>query len=352
VGEQQSASALTAVPNGTFAFKVHSNGALLNSTQVSIAQVGAMTVSSGTFTGIEDMLASGGSASALSFTGAFNAPVSGRGTGTLNDSNGTLSFEYYIVNANTINIMPIALNAVSIFGTGRVESQTGGPFSGTSLSGGYAFGSKGDTASIGGLQRVGQFDASNGTISSGAEDFVLNGASGLNDAFSGGNYTVTSNGRATLNLTSTSLGTLSEILWMVNPTRAFVLVNSSTAVEDGTMDAQASSSFTTNGLTGQSAFFMGGFNTVVFADRIGTLTWSNGSVTANLVEIDTGSASSGSTTSTYAVGSNGRTTMSIAGLPSAATANFVFYLTSGSSGYLLENDTNTEIGGAMALQSQ
>lgn len=351
VGEQQTAAALTATPSGTFVFRIHNNGALINSTQVSLAQVGVMTVSSGSFTGTEDVLSTGTGDATLPITGSLNAPTAGRGSGTLNDANGTLSFEYYVVNANTINIMPFALNAVSIFGNGRAELQSGSPFSNTSLAGGYAFGSKGDTANIGGVQRVGQFNASNGTLTSGAEDFGIDGASGANDSFTAGSYTVGSNGRVALNATSSSLGAVPIVGWLVSPSRAFFLVNSTTRVEDGSMDAQGSG-FSTNALTGQSAFFMSGFNSTVFADRIGTLTWSNGSVVASLVEVDTGSATSGSVTTPYSVASNGRTTLAIAGLPSVATANLTFYLSNNGSGYGIESDGNTEIGGTMTTQTQ
>ena len=111
-GEQQTASAIGSVPNGTFAFRVHSS----NITQGSLAQVGTFAVNSGSVTGSDDTLVTGGSVSSQSLTGSFNAPTGGgRGTGTLTDSNGTLSFQYYIVDANTINIMPTALNRRTIF---------------------------------------------------------------------------------------------------------------------------------------------------------------------------------------------------------------------------------------------
>ena len=348
--ELQTASALSSAPSGTFAFRIHNGGTL----QKTIAQVGAFTVSSGSVTGNEDELATGGSASALTFTGSFNAPISaGRGTGTFTDSNNhTLSFQYYIVNANTVNIMPVALDAVSIFGAGRAELQTGGPFSNSSLSTGFAFGSRGDTANLDGSFTTGRFTGGgDGTISAGAEDFVVDGISGVNDAFTG-TYTMTSNGRAAVSLTSSSFGTVPEIFWMVSPTRGFFLVNGSTKVEDGTMDAQSSTSFSNSSLTGQSAISMGGFNSTVFADRIGTLTWNAGSVAGNFVEVDTGSASNGVLTTTYSVTANGRTTMTFSGFPSSATSDFVFYQSSAGNGYLLQNDGNNEIGGTISLQSQ
>jgi len=353
-GELQSASAIASVPDGTFAFKIH-NG---NTLQGPIAQVGAFTIASGVATGNDDVLVSGGSVSSQSLTASFNAPIAGgRGTGTLTDSSGTWSFQYYIVDANTINIMPTALNAVtSIVGIGRAEAQTGGPFSQSSLSGGYAFGSRGDTlANLGGSQTVGRFTASNGAISSGLEDLVLDGIAAAKDTFTG-SYTMASNGRADVTFSSQSVGTVSEVFWMVSPTRAFFLVDSSAKVEDGTLDAQSVSTFSNSSLNGQSAFTMSGFNNSVLDDRLGTLIWDGaGNLTANLVEVDTGSATSGVVTSTYAVDTDnsGRATASLSGLPSStANTDLVFYLTSPSSGYMLQNDVNTEISGSMVLQSQ
>ena len=354
VGEQQTASAIASVPNGTFAFRIHNNTTLNGP----VAQVGAFTIASGAVTGNDDALVSTGNVTSQSLTGSFNAPVGGgRGTGTLTDSNGTLSFQYYIVDANTINILPTALNAVTgIVGVGRAEAQTGGPFSLSSLSGGYVFGSHGDTAAnLGGSQTVGRFTASNGAISAGLEDFVSDGITAAKDSFTG-NYTMASNGRAAVTFSSSSLGTVSEVFWMVSPTRAFFLVDSSAKVEDGTLDAQTATTFSNSSLDGQSAFTMSGFNSNVLDDRLGTLIWDGaGNLTANLVEVDTGNATSGVVTSTYAVDADnsGRAMVSLAGLPSStANTDLVLYLTSPSSGYMLQNDGNTEIGGNMILQSQ
>jgi hypothetical protein len=347
VGEQQTASALNAVPDGKFVFRIHNEGTLNGS----LAQVGLLTLSGGVGSGNEDVLDSNGTASSPTLTASFNAPVSGgRGTGTLTDSNGTLSFQYYIVNASTINIMPTALNATSILGTGRAELQSGAPFAAGSLNGGYAFGSRGDTQSVGGSETVGRFTAGgDGTISAGAEDFVLDGVSGTNDSFTG-SYTMASNGRAQVSLTSQSFGSVSETLWMVSPARAFFLDASTTKVEDGSIDLQSTSTFSNANVTGQSAFFMTGNNSSDLIDRIGTLIWDGkGGVTVNEIINATGLVNNVVIPGgTVQVTSNGRAVANVSGL----SANLVFYLTSTGSGYMLQNDSATQIGGVAALQSQ
>jgi hypothetical protein len=361
VGEQQTASALSAVANGTYTFKIHTSDAFIGSSQVSIGQIGAMTVSSGAFTGSENTLILGGSANATTFTGAFNAPTpDGRGSGTLNDSNGTLTFQYYIVNANTINIMPVAFNAVSVLGSGRAELQSGGPFSASSLSGNYAFGSKGDTVSSGinASMTVGSFTAGgNGTISAGAQDFARDGNSTVaSDSFTG-SYTVAGNGGFNVSLTSGTLGAVNEILWPVSPTRFFFLINDTTKVEDGTIDAQTSSPFSTSSLTGASAGFMTGFFSGGGAgfptDRLITFDWNNGNVTANVFEIDNGTIPPGgiSIPTTYSVAGNGRVAMSVAGLPSFTPSDLVIYLISNGNGYILQNDSGAEMNGTMTAQA-
>ncbi|HEY1462654.1 MAG TPA: hypothetical protein VGF44_04480 [Terriglobales bacterium] len=349
--EQQTATALTTAPSGTFVFKIHTGGALIQSNPSTVAQVGALTVSTGAVTGNEDVLTTGGSIASLSVTGTFNAPVSaGRGTGTLNDTNGTLTFQYYIIDGNHINIMPAALNAVSIFGYGRAELQSGGPFTLASLTSNFAFGSKGDTlnSGTGGSQTVGRFTAGgDGTISAGAEDFVLDGTSGSNDSFTG-TYTMASSGRAAVTLTSSTLGTIPAIFWMVSPSRAFFLQDSATKVEDGTIDAQSTGSFSASDLTGQSAFFMDGFNSSAFIDRVGTLQWdTGGNVTLTEFITSSGQATNAQLPGTYTVSANGRVVASV----STLSNNLVLYLTSDSSGYVLQNDGGTEVGGIASQQN-
>lgn len=353
--EQQTASALSAVPNGTFIFKIHTDGALIQSNTTNVAQVGSLTISTGTVTSAtEDVLVGGGNIVSPTLTGSFNAPASnnGRGTGTLNDTNGTLTFQYYIIDASHVNIMPTALNAVNVSGYGRAEVQSGGPFTKASLSSNFAFGSKGDTlnSGIGGSQTVGRFTSDgNGTISAGAEDFVLDGTSATNDSFTG-SYTMASSGRAVVSLTSTTLGTVPEIFWMVSPTRAFSLQDSATKVEDGTIDAQSTGSFSASNLTGQSAFFMDGFSlsNSTFIDRVGTLLWgTNGNVTLTEFITSSGQATNAQIPGTYTVNANGRVVANI----NTLSSNLVLYLTSNSSGYMLQGDGGTEVGGMASQQS-
>src|SRR5215470_17476263 len=83
--------------------------------------------------------------------GAFTIPSAGRGDANLNDGSGSVNFKYYIVDANNIRFLA---SDSGIVGIGSAEKQSGT----LTLSGSYAFGSKGDTHNfIGGVNSVGRF---------------------------------------------------------------------------------------------------------------------------------------------------------------------------------------------------
>lgn len=344
VAEAQSSATMTTVPSGTFAFRLHN----LNSLNGSMSSVGAFTLASGTLSsGAEDVLFLGGTTNSLTFSGgAFNAPTSGRGSGTLVDSNGTLSFEYYVIDANHMDIVP-----TSSVGYGRAEMQSGGPFSAASLSGGYAFGSQGDTVAEGsrGLQTAGAFTADGkGNISAGTEDITENGNNAASDP-STGTYTLAADGRADVNLSSTALGSVHKIFWLVNSSRAFFLTDDSTQTEDGTIDAQQSATFSNSTLNGQFGASMSGFdlNAGAFVDRVGALNFQgNGNLSFDFVEVDSGGLSNSAVSGTYSVASNGRVSAAISNISN----NVIIYLISGNDGYVIQNDAGVEIGGSMSKQ--
>src|SRR5438034_1566459 len=243
------------------------------------ASVGALTITTGSVIGKEDLLALGGTLSSPTLSGAFNAPVSfGRGTATLNDGSTSLQFFYYVVGSGKFLLLS---KDAGVIGTAQAEAQSGAPFATSSLSGSYAFGSKGDTAaSFGGVNSAGRFSASNGAITAGVLDSVKDGATS-NISFNAGTYTVDSTtGRADVTLNSSNIH---EIFYLVSSSRVFFLIDDSSKVEDGTLDLQQSSSFSNASLNGQFAFVMDGFDTTL-KDRIGTLQADgNGRLTVSAV---------------------------------------------------------------------
>lgn len=341
VVERQDPLALSGPPSGTFAFRMHTSTAVQSS-----ASVGTFAVAGGVVTSGNEDVNRGGLMSSLTLSGSFNVPDSlGRGTGTFTDSSlVTSSFIYYIVDANNVHFLSSDLGVI---GLGQAEKQTGGPFTNSSLSGGYAFGSRGDTASTtDGVRTVGRFAADgSGNISNGAFDSVGDGATSTNVSFTG-SYSMAATGRAAVTLTTPS-GTVTQVFWMVNPSRAFFLVNDSTKVEDGSLDAQSGASFSNSSLNGQFAFVMDGFNPSFFIGRVGTLRWDGaGGLSLREFANASGQISEVFSTGTYSVSNNGRTTGSVSGISN----NFVFYLVSGNDGYILQNDSGTEINGVMDKQ--
>ena len=338
----QTTSAFAAAPSGTFVFRTQNLNTTLG---LPVANVGALTVSSGAVSaGSEDQLIFGAADNQLTLTGAFNAPDSlGRGTGTLTDNNGVPSaFYYYMVDSNHLHFFSSTPGTI---GVGRAVAQTS-----TSLSSGsYVFGSKGDDSTLGGVNTVGQFAASGGSISSGGSfDSVQDAQSPVSGTFTGGTYTAASNGRVVVSLTPSSGNSISEIYWVVSPSLAFFITNDPTKVEAGTATLQSSTSFTKSSVSGTFGFAMDGFTTVsslAFYDRVGNLHW-DGAGNLGLTEVVNVSGSpstSGTLMGTYTVGSNGRAVGNISGLSS----NLVVYLASGSEGYMLQGDSGVEINGMM-----
>jgi len=358
IAELQDTAAISSAPGGTFAFRLHT----ANTSQMfglSAASVGVFTASGGTVsTGTMDVDRGGtlnnGTASPLTFTGSFNAPPTlGRGTGTFTDSsNTTLSFIYFVVDANNVRLLS---SSSGLLGIGRAEKQNS-----PGLSGSYAFGGRGDTpltsnptSGINAVDTVGAFTASGGSITSGAIDAVEDG-SNLSTTITGGSYTTIANGRATVRLNASS-GTVQATFWMVSPSRGFFLItNDPNAVEDGTLDLR-SGTFTNATMNGQFAFMMDGFDaTPQLLDRLGTLTW-DGTNKLTLNEVANSSAtgqgaiSPGVLTGSYSVSSNGRAVGTINNL-SLTNNDLVFYLISGSDAYLLQNDSGVQINGMISLQ--
>jgi hypothetical protein len=351
VAELQSPSTIGTAPSGTFVFQMHTTAG-----QISTASVGQFTVSAGVFqNGSVDVNHAGAFSSPTLTNFTLNPPISnGRGTGTFTENSGsTFSFFYYIVDANNIRFLSTDTLSNS-GGFGRAESQSTGPFTASSFSGTYAFSSRGDdNFGVDSVNTVGEFTASAGAISSGAFDSVEDGTPLTNVPISGGTYQVTSNGRVTVTLTSTA--TANQIFWMVSPSRAFFLTANNTSdgslTEDGIANLQATGGFSNSSITGQFALVMNGFTPNFFIDRVGTLQWDGaGNLQLNELVNDTGTVNTPRTlTGTYSVSANGRVTGTI-NTVSVNPNDLVFYMISKTDGYVLQEDSGTELIGAISQQ--
>ncbi len=344
-GEKQDTTAFAAVPTGNFVFKAHN---------LSISsRVGGISVTAGAISGNEDRLNLGSQSINEAISGSFSTPPDANGRGSLSflDSGGTSNFFYFVVGAGNIRL----LSNAGFLEVGQAEAQSGGPFSVATLTSGssYVFGSSGDTISNPlAIHSGGVFSADgNGNIlPGGAVDYVQDSTVNSNLGVSGGAYTLASNGRGTVNL-SLSGGTIgAQIFWLVNGTRAYFLVNSSAAVEDGTFTVQQGAPFSTIGA--QAAFVMDGFDTA-YKDRTGAFqptTGNNFNWDQSSNSFDTtlgGTPSSLGTNGSFQVSSNGRVVVTVNNVTNSQA--LILYLSSPSSGVMVQEDA--DIGGSFSTQA-
>jgi hypothetical protein len=326
--------------------------------------MGTMTVSAGALSGTYLRVQNG--APVLSIIGAgssITAPTGGRGSlsyvvnGTTTDT-----AEYYVVSSSKILLLDTFPQVLSV---GLGEQQSAITFSASSLSGSYAFGSSGETVmnlAAGFINTVGVFTTDGASqVTAATFDSVLDG-SPSNDQTSTGTYFINPDGSGAF-----TLGTLKRDIWMVSPTRAYFIALNGTNVEDGTIDQQ-SGTFTNTSLSAQGAFFMDGFNwnavpfgnftDLAFEDRVGTLvpSGSNTLGTNYLASyfspnLAVGETSPFTLSGTYSVASNGRTTATLTD-NSGDSLGVVLYLTSNSTGYVLDSDTGINMSGTFTAQPQ
>jgi hypothetical protein len=216
------------------------------------------------------------------------------------------------------------------------------------------FGSAGDTitsGTAGSIHSAGVFstDGVGNITSGGAVDYVQDTTVNQNLGVTAGSYTLASNGRGQINLTLSGGVISPQIFWMVTNSRAYFLVNSTAAVEDGTFTLQSGAPFSAVGA--QAAFVMDGFD-ITLKDRAGAFQpTTNGNFkwnqSANAFDPITGvgTLTSIGTTGTFQVSSNGRVAVVVNGV----TSNLVFYLSSASSGVMVQEDA--DIGGSFSTQA-
>jgi hypothetical protein len=324
----------TTIPSGPFVFKSHI---------VDISsRVGEVTISGNAFTGAQDILNLNSLSAAQTITGVVTTPNT-LGIGTFTLADGT-AFNYYTISPTEFSFM----SSTGSLEIGQAVTQTAI----TLAAGTYVFGSRGDTSVSGpaGIHSAGVFTTDgNGNITGGAADYVQDGNVQSNLTLTG-TYTITGNGNGTINLSLSNNSTISQIFWMVSPTNAYFLANSSTAVEDGTFVLQSGAPF--SALTSQASFVMDGVDTN-FKDRVGVFvqtssTAFNWNQTSNSGGVG---ATSLGTNGTYAVGSNGRVTAVVNDVTaSGANPGVVFYLSSPNAGFMVQEDGN-DIGGVFTLQA-
>jgi len=269
------------------------------------------------------------------------------------------TFDFLVIDANDLILYETNTNGGLAMGRAELQLVPAGGFTNGSWSGSYAFGSRGDTSAgaADGVNTVGQINADGaGNISGGSLDWVRDGSPQLTQTIAAGTYTLAANGRVTTTLAASGAGNIGEVIYLVSPNRAFFLVNNDpTRVEDGTMDLQATTSFSNGDFNGQYAFVMGGSTgapvstTGVPLDRTGTIQADgNGSLGWAEQVNSGGNGNSVCLTGAYTTNTNGRVSASVDTLSS----NLIFYLISQNAGYALQGDSGAQMLGGMVNQNQ
>ena len=353
--ELQDSTAISSRPSGTFVFRVHQEQ--IGQNQSPEGAVGALTFSNGSGTGAMDENVGGVLSSSPNITSTIAVPAGvGRGTATLVDSssNKTTNLVYYVVSSSRFYVLVTDFGAV---GSGSAELQSGNVAAG--LSGNYAFGARGgDGNFFAGIATVGEFSASSGTIS-GTEDSSQDGNISNSVAISSC-YTASASGRVVVASSSggACTGTVTQVFWMVSPSRAFFVNAGNNTVEDGTADLQTVQNFSASTFGQQYSMAMDGLDvsqSVVFGNelysRVGALQFDGkGNLKLNEVVNASGTGAGvnnpGILAGTYTVSSNGR----VMGTFRGGGLDLVMYAISGSQAYVLQSDPGFATSGKILLQ--
>lgn len=259
----------------------------------------------------------------------------------------------------------IDFDSTGPFTTGIMRKQSGGPFSKSSANGTYAFGGAWLQNSAvcappckWGIVGVISFDGS-GNVTGGSEDFNQNGTVDGNPANttwpaspitidSGGTYSVSANGRATLTLSfGGGAGTSDSVLYLVSSSEAFFMSTdpqTTDTISAGSALLQSGAPFAANPLFGTYIGYDSGTGSTGAGRTdlylLGPLTFGNSALSGTQFRNDVGTFGSGSIAgSTYTVSTTGRMTVSGGGGHQP-----LLYLVSAKQAFFLQSNRSVDSG--------
>jgi hypothetical protein len=333
---QNSAAFSTAALAGTFAFNV--SGIDATAAANALTSVGSVTLdNAGNVTaGVQDSSDNGVILAAQAITPAGSSitvgATNGRGTATLVTTTGTLTFAFYIVDANHLKLVQTN-TGTALAGDAFRQS---GPFTNASLSGPFAFAAAGANASIGGPFVAGGVLTSNGAgvVSSGTEDINNVGSSTANLALTG-TYSISS-ARGTLTITNTA-GTFNFAIY---PTTGGVqVIELDTGLVVSGQALQQTGTFSTSSLQGPYAMNFAAVSTAGELDSTAEFTANGTGSLTGITDINNvGTVSSGTVLQgTYTVGATGRGPFTLnSGL---GTQNMAIYMVDSTRALFVELDS-------------
>jgi IPT/TIG domain/Bacterial Ig-like domain (group 2) len=315
--KQDAAAFSTAAISGGFAFGLAGPSGIDEN-----VGLGRFTASDGSLSaGHIDLIGfgSGGLQPDQPFIGTYSVDASGRGIAALDifGQPNSLSLILYVVSSGE----SLWMDASGSGATGMALQQSIGPFNASSLKGTSVFGAAG-FAVAGNDVAVGevQFDGT-GNVS-GTNDENYFGLSFSDEPITG-TYTVDSNGLGRGAISEASGPGLSTF-YLVSPGRGFI-ISGNDSLEFGTFEHQTGEPFS-------NASFSGNYTlgAVPLLSTVGT-SFASGALTAdgvgNLSGTLTTKGGTQTIAGTYAVSTNGRTTLSITPI-SGSPSNLVFYFVS------------------------
>ena len=341
IGINQPDASHNALLKGHYAFFINWFEPSILKTTAQIATAGSFVADgAGNVTGGVSDTNGLGVAANQPFTGTYALGADNRGTlsiSTPTQTMGTYAFSVGSMSASGVATKGRMIRASGVSAAGEFELQDPSAFSNSAVSGSYAFELSGRGAFSAQLGADGVFTADgNGSINTGNADENFNGAVTANQPLTG-TYNIAANstdGRGTGTLTIAG----NFAFYVVSTSKMFMVSADSASnprVFTGRALKQSGGPFNSSLLSGASVFSTG-----TAGDVTAGLEMFDGRVTVNVLQDQknaNGTVTLDSTTSdTYSVSSNGRVTVTVAGVPVS-----VLYLVSAGTGFILNADGST-----------
>jgi predicted small lipoprotein YifL len=304
--------------------------------------------------GEEDFVDPATSVSKASLTGTYTIGSDGRGTLSLTSSvatigvDGAQTMSFAVVNTRHSLITEFDSSATS---SGSLDLQSPAGFLQSSISGGYSFAFTGvDPTKPGSVA----LDRGGVLTADGAGNFI-NVTADVNDggAVSANSAPGTYTGPDSFGRGTASLGSSAFVFYMVNSSTLRFVETDSNGLTAGSALAQGSGPFTNGSLSGNFAFTVAGKSATGSLVAGGLLTSDgNGNITTSGVDVnDAGAVTSGTTTGTYAVATNGRGTLTLTAGGVGGVSQFAVYLTQNQGVLMFELDAGLTSSGTAWAQS-
>ena len=183
---------------------------------------------------VTDIYNGGTLSSAQTTTGTYSVAGSGRGAMALTGSFGTLNFAIY---PSSGGLQMLELDA-AVLSSGAAQQQVGASFSNASLNGGFGLNLTGADLVVGSeVDAIAQLNSTGTGTFTGAFDF--NDAGGLSPSLAlTGTYSVSSNGRGTMTLSPSTLGTFHVLFYTVSNSRVLFIEPDTNQVSAGSIAIQ------------------------------------------------------------------------------------------------------------------